>query len=248
MLETKYRSEDLTFEGGPIDIYGHVAPTGSPTQLFNALPTLAIGPNGFQRNGQKVLPVKHTMELDFTFNNKYQAIGGGGLDACSWDITVHVWYGYAKRYKSWGDVSVNTSALVNEMFELGNGNSGVFAGAPYDILKKVNSDVITVKRKSFRMYRPLGAQNEATLAGGLTTYYPQLIKKHLSLKFGKRGSLLYDEAVPYPENYAPFVIIGYEHNDATQASNTVYVPASPSILNCPALQVQGIRKIWYKDA
>lgn len=249
MIETKYRAEDLyDGEGGPIMIYGSVVPTGSQTQLFNALPTLANGDLGFQRDGQKVLPVKHTLELDFTFNNQIQAIGGGGVDACAWDLTVHVWYGYAKRYKSWADIATNTSALANEMFELGNGNSGVFGGGPFDILKKVNADVLTLKRKSFRMYRPLGSQNQATLAGGLTTYYPQTIKKHITLKFGKRSSLLYDESNPYPENYAPFVIIGYEHNDATNAANTVYNPAAPTIANTPAIQVYGVRKLWFKDA
>lgn len=246
--ETKYRAENLSPEG-QVMIYGDTAPTGVSTQLFGALPTLAIGDNGFQRDGQKVIATKSTLELDFTFNNQIQAIGGGGVDACSWDITVHVWYGYAHRYKSWTDVATNTSTIVNEMFELGNGNSGRFAGGPSDIMKKLNTDVVMLKRKSFRMYRPLGAQNQATIAGGLTTYYPQLIKKHITLSFKPpKGQLLYDEAVAYPENFAPFVIIGYEHNDATQASNTVYVPAAPTILNVPAIQVDGVKKLWYKDA
>lgn len=252
MMETKYRADDLVGDSGyPLQIYGSVAPsgTGATVQLFNALPTLAIGDNGFQRDGQKVLPVKHTMELDFTFNNQIQDVSKtGNLDSCAWDVTVHVWYGYAKRYKNWFDIQTNAAALTGEMFELGNGNSGQFGGAPYDILRKVNSDVLTVKRKSFRMFRPFGAQNQATLQGGLTTYFPQLIKKHITLKFGKRSSLLYDEGGSYPENYAPFVIIGYEHNDGTQAANALYNAGSPSILNTPAIQVQGIRKLWYKDA
>lgn len=247
MMETKYRAEDLSTEG-PVMIYGDVAPTGVPTQLFGAVPTLAIGDNGFQRDGQRVTPVKHTVELDFCFNNQIQAIGGGGVDACSWDITVHVWYGYCKRYKSQGDVVTNSSAIVNEMYELGNGNSSRFTGAPFDILRKLNNDVVTLKRRSFRMYRPLGSQNQATLAGGLTTYFPQLIKKRMVLGFKPPKSLQYDEAVPVPENYAPFVVIGYEHNDATQASNTLFVPGAPTILNTPAIQVQGLKKLWYKDA
>lgn len=244
--ETKYRAESLSTEG-PIMIYGDVAPVGVTTQLYGALPTLPNGDLGFQHEGQKVSPVKHTLELDFTFNNQVQAISGGGVDACSWDITVHVWYGYCKRYKSLGDVLMNTSAIVNEMYELGNGNSGRFTGAPDDALRKLNTEVVTLKRKSFRMYRPLGAQNQATLAGGLTTYFPQLIKKRLVLGFKPPKTLLYDEAVPLPENYAPFVIIGYEHNDATQAANVKYVPGTPTILNTPAIQVQGLKKLWFKD-
>lgn len=246
--ETKYRAEALTTEGPAVQIYGDVAPTGVATQLFSALPTLAIGDNAFQRDGQKVTPVKHTLELDFTFNNLMRDITNtGGLDACAWDLTVHVWYGYAKRYKSLNDVLLNTSAIVNEMFELGNGNSGRFTGAPYDILRKVNTDVLTVKRRSFRMFRPLGAQNQATLAGGLTTYFPQVNKKHITLSFKPPQSLLYDEAYAVPENYAPFVIIGYENNDPTQASNQLGPTVPVNSLQAPAILVQGLKKLWYKD-
>lgn len=247
--ETKYRAEALTTEGPAIEIYGDVAPTGVATQLFPALPIVAIGDNGFQRDGQRINPVKHTLELDFTFNNLMRDITNtGGLDACAWDLTVHVWYGYTKRYKSLIDVNVNTTNIVNEMFELGNGNSSRFTGAPYDILRKINNEVMTVKRKSFRMFRPLGSQNQATLAGGLTTYYPQLIKKHITLSFKPPKSLMYDESTPYPENYAPFCIIGYEHNDATQASNQLGPAVPLNILQAPALLVQGLKKLWYKDS
>lgn len=248
--ETKYRAENLwTGDGIAQIIYGDVAPTGVATQLFRALPTLAIGDGGYQRDGQKVNPVKHTMELDFAFNNQTRDITNtGGLDACSWDLTVHVWYGYAHRYKSLNDVTLNSSAIVNEMYELGNGNSGRFTGAPFDILKKINTDVLSVKRKSFRMFRPLGAQNQATLSGGLTTYFPQLIKKHITLAFKPPKTLMYDESYTVPENYAPFIIIGYEHNDPTQAANTQLANPPTTILQAPAIQVQGLMKLWYKDS
>lgn len=247
--ETKYRAESLSTESPAIQIYGDVAPTGVATQLFSALPTLAIGDNGFQRDGQKVTPIKHTLEMDFTFNNLMRDITNtGGLDACSWDVTVHIWYGYAHRYKSLNDVLLNTSAIVNEMFELGNGNSGRFVGAPYDIQRKINTDVLSVKRKSFRMFRPLGSQNQATLAGGLTTYYPQLTKKHITLSFKPPKTLMYDEAYSVPENYAPFVIIGYEHNDPTQASNQLGPTVPVNVLQAPAILVQGLKKLWYKDS
>lgn len=247
--ETKYRAETLYTDGPALAIYGDVAPTGVPTQLFRALPTLAIGDGGFQRDGQKVSPVKHTMELDFTFNNLLRDITNtGGIDACSWDLTVHVWYGYAHRYKSLNDVGLNSSAIVNEMYELGNGNSGRFTGAPFDIMRKINTDVLSVKRKSFRMFRPLGSQNQATLSGGLTTYYPQTIKKHITLAFKPPKTLMYDETYSVPENYAPFVIIGYEHNDATQSANTLLTNPPTAIANAPALLVQGLMKLWYKDS
>lgn len=248
--ETKYRAENLYLEGPALPIYGDVAPAGVATQLFGAMPTVAIGDNAFQRDGQKIQVTKHTVEMDFTFNNLIRDITNtGGLDACSWDLTVHVWYGYVKRYKSQNDVLQNTSAIVNEMYELGNGNSSRFTGAPYDIMRKINTDVLTVKRKSFRMFRPLGSQNQATLGGGLTTYFPQLTKKRITLSFKPPKTLLYDEAYSVPENYAPIIIVGYEHNDPTQASNQLGPnPVPANILEAPALLVQGLKKIWYKDS
>lgn len=248
--ETKYVTAPITTEGGqPIQIYGSTVPTGGTTQLIPTLPSLAIGPNGFQRIGQSVQPVRHTCTLDVEFNNIVTDLSGnGGLDACAWDVTVHIWYGYARRYKSSQDVELNASSLVNDMFELGNGNSGPFAGAPHDGLKKVNTDVLQVKCKSFRMFRSLGDQNQATVAGGVTTYFPQLIKRRVKLAFVPPKQLKYDENAADPENFAPFFIIGYEHNDNTQASNNATPGAPATILTKPAIQIYGLSELWFKDA
>lgn len=247
--ETKYRADIITSTDGPQMIYADVVPTGAPVQLFPALPDLAIGDNGFQRDGQRVNPVKHSVDLDFTFNNQIKDISNvGGLDQCAWDITVHVWYGYAKRYKSQPDVATNLTTLANELFELGDGSSGTFAGAPYDALKKINDEVFSLKHKKFRMYRSFGMQNQATLAGGITTYFPQLIKKRCTVSFKPPKTLMYDEANAYPENYAPIIIIGYEHNDNTQGANAVMTNPPTSILNAPALQVSTLSKLWFKDS
>lgn len=247
--ETKYRADIITATEGPQMIYADVAPTGGAVQLFGALPDLAIGDNGFQRDGQKISPVRHTVDLDFDFNNQMRDISNtGGLDQCAWDITVHVWYGYVKRYKAQPDVLANAALLVNEMYELGNGNSGRFAGAPADAQKKLNTESFSLKHKQFRMYRSFGMQNEATLAGGITTYFPQLIKKRVTLGFKPPKTLSYDEAATYPENYAPVIIIGYEHNENTQGANAVGPNPPTSILNAPALTVATLAKLWYKDS
>lgn len=249
-IETKYVSDPIGQpEGVPFEIYGSVVPTAGPVQLYTACPALTIGDQGYQRTGQQVNPVRHSVTLDVEFNNLRQDItGGGGLDACAWDLTCHIWYGYVRRYKSQADVQSVASAIANVMYEDGDGTSSAFGGGPHDALKKINTDMIMVKRKSFRMFRPFGAQNQATLAGGLTTYFPQLIKKRVKLVYKPPKVLRYDEAAIDPENYAPFFIIGYEHNDGTQASNNATPGAPASILTKPALQFVGLQEMWFKDA
>lgn len=249
-IETKYVSDLIGQpEGVPYEVYGSVIPTAGPVQLYTACPALTVGDNAYQRTGQQVNPVRHTCTLDVEFNNLRQDISGaGGLDACAWDITCHIWYGYVRRYKSQADVQSSAANIVNTMFEDGDGTNSAFTGAPHDALKKINADTILVKRKSFRMWRPFGAQNQATLTGGLTTYFPQTIKKRVKLVYKPPKTLRYDEAAIDPENYAPFFIIGYEHNDATQASNNATPAAPPSILTKPALQFVGLQEMWFKDA
>lgn len=249
-IETKYVSDLIGQpEGVPFELYGSVVPTLGVPQLYTACPAVTVGDNGYQRTGQQINPVRHTCTLDVEFNNLRQDItGGGGLDACAWDITCHIWYGYARRYKSQVDLQANAAPILQTMFEDGDGTSSPFTGAPHDALKKINSDMIVVKKKSFRMWRPFGAQNQATLAGGLTTYFPQTIKKRVKLVYKPPKTLRYDEAAIDPENYAPFFIIGYEHNDATQASNNATPSAPASILTKPALQFVALQEMWFKDA
>lgn len=249
--ETKYVSEALVAVGGsPFQVYGDVLPLGGTPQIIPTLPLLAEGVAPFQRVGQQVQPVRHTTTLDIEFNSLIQDIsGGGGLDACAWDINVHIWYGFARRYKKAVDITgANAIDILSNMLEKGDGTNQKFGGAPHDALFKANTDVLQVKRKSFRMFRPFGAQNQATLAGGLTTYYPQMIKKRVKLSFKVPKKLKYDEVDTDPENYAPFFIIGYEHNDNTQASNDASTPPGSTILTKPAIQFVGRSELWFKDA
>lgn len=244
--ETKYVTE--YWGESPQYIYGSTFPAGGTPQLFDCLPALGQGTNSCTRVGERVTPRAVVADLDFTFNNNVAVPGVSGADVASWDITVHVWYGYARRVKSNGLVLAQSSVLVNQLFEDGDGTSSGFTGDPYDILKKVNTDVLSLKHKKFRMFRPYGIQNQATTVAGAGTFFPQIIKKRCKLTFKPPKQLLYDEQQVYPDNYAPFCIIGYEHNDNTQSSNTIYVPGSPTVLNVPAIQVQGLNKLWYKDA
>lgn len=241
--ETKYVGELVANE--PTGIYGSTLPTGGQAQIFDVCPSIAEGSAEYQRNGVKIVPTKHFCDLDLAFNTNDDISKTGLLDNCAWDINVHVWYGYVRRYKYSPDVLTNATTILNNLLDLGEGTTAPWSGGPYDHMNKLNTEWFQLKHKVVRMYRPLGTQNQATLAGGLTTYFPQTIHKTLRLSFKPPKVLQYNEGNVLPENYAPVVIIGYQHNDSTQASNAF--GAGSTILTCPALQMMLKQHMFYKD-
>lgn len=244
-VETKYVAEPVNVH--PIDIYGDVLPAGGLPQLFDVLPGIGEGTAEFQRTGTKVSPTRHTVDLDLRFNQIQPDVSGAtSLADCAWDITAHVWYGYAKRFNNEADVIANAALLLNQQFEDGQGNTTRWKGDPLADFTKLNTEVFSLKHKAVRMYRPLGTQNDATIAGGVTTYFPQNMRSRMTLSFKPPKSLLYSEISLLPENYAPIVIIGYCHNDFTQAANTAL--GAPTVLNRPALQACFFNHLWFKDA
>lgn len=245
--ETKYVAEN--YSEAPIAIYGDTLPTGGVPQLFTVVPAVVQGDGeSFKRDGDKISPTRHVVDLDLRFNNTVaDASGTGYLDDCSWDITAHVWYGYVRKYKNAADTMTNATSLLGELLDDGAGNNIPWDGSAYINLFKTNTEVFTgLKHRQIRMFRPLGQQNAATLAGGLSTYFPQTIRKSLRLAFKPPKTLIYDEADGVPQNYAPVVIIGYQHNDNTQASNITHSPPTTA-LNGPALIMAMRMHMWFKD-
>lgn len=260
-LETKYVAQYMVGgaeTGNPVDIYGDVwpqapagsgGPNGNP-QVWCALPSVNEGTQTteYTREGVKINPTSLVADLDLKFNTK-AALASGNIDQASWDITAHVWYGYCRRYKNNDDINANKVNIVENMLEVGDGTTTRWLGSPTMDQFHINKEFLYVKHKAVRMYRPLGSQNTATLAGGVTTYYPQIINRVMRLKFKTPVSLKYNEAQDVPENYAPFIIIGYRHNDGSQAANT-YVPTTPfaDVSQVPALQAVIRSHLYFKDA
>lgn len=242
--ETKYVATLLATE--PQDIYGHTYPANGLPQLYDCLPSLSIGDNEYQRNGVKVNPVRHTVDLDFRFNeSKLSALPAIKMASAAWDITVHIWYGVARRLKSPQEVVAAAGTLVNQLLEDGAGAVLPWDGTPLADFNRVNKETLVVKHKSFRMFRPSGSQNTAD--SSQQTYFPQVIRKRMTLSMKPPKTLLYNDNVDIPDNYAPFVIIGYQHNDGTNASSVAYVPQTPNVSNCPALQFSMKSHMWFKD-
>lgn len=243
--ETKYVATLLASE--PQDIYGHTYPANGLPQLYDCLPSLSVGDEEFQRNGVKVNPVKHTVDLDLRFNeSKLSSIPAIKMASAAWDITVHIWYGVARRLKSPQEVLAASGTIVNQLLEDGAGNNKIWDGTSLADFNRINKETVVVKHKAFRMFRPSGSQNTAD--SSQQTYFPQVIRKRLTLSFKPPKTLLYNDGVDIPDNYGPFVIIGYQHNDGTNASSVAYVPQTPTVANCPALQMSMKSHMWFKDA
>lgn len=249
--ETKYVSQVMTGED-VVQLFGDVYPQGTPNgpvQLWPITPDVSEGDTEYTRDGVKIFPKSLVADVDLKFNNKTSAIGGNGqLDNTSWDVTAHVWWGYARRYKNYDDIVANKVAIVENMLEDGQGASVRWLGGPLDHQLHQNNEFVVLKHKAVRMYRPLGVQNTATLAGGVSTYYPQEISRKLKCRFKLPKSFMYNENLSQPENYAPFVIIGYQHNDNTQAANTYGVTPPLLPTQAPALITSIRSHLYFKDS
>lgn len=244
--ETKYVGEMLASE--PTDIYASTLPTGGIAQLYDCVPQVSVGDEEFERNGVKIQPTKHSVDLDFRFNERAVTASPAGqhVSTLAWDLIVHVWYGYARRFKAVTEVTANQNTLVAQHLEDGQGNNVAWTGGPLDDFNRLNKEVMVLKHKSFRMYRPQGDQNDGT--GIQQTYYPQVIRKRMTLGFKPPKTLLYNDNVAIPDNYAPFIIVGYQHADGTAGSTQVYNPSAPALVNIPALQMSMKNHLWFKDA
>lgn len=251
--ETKYVSQVSTGADGPVNIYGDVIPQGvggppnGNPQLWMTIPSLSEGTADFERVGTRVSPTRHVVDLDIKFNHN-TGFNSVAINTMAWDLTCHVWYGYSRRFKNNDDVGANKVIICENMLE--DGETGLtyrWQGGENDQMLAINNDYVVLKHKKFRMYKPLGDANTASGANAMGT--PQTLGKRLRLTMKAPKTLIYNEGTDYPENYCPFVIIAYQHNDASQASNTyIATPPYGNALNTPALEAVVRSHLYFKDA
>lgn len=260
-VETKYAGVDMpsSYSPNPFQaIYGAVLPTGGVGQLFTCVPQITQGDTTFERQGNKINPTRHTTDLRFVFNEdaalQYTPSGGSPTNypiaQAGWDITVHVWYGFAKRFKRVSEIAgvANTTNILQTMLQDGQGNSQEWNGLLTDELLDIDREVVTMKHKKFRMYKNAGLANVGDpISPSLTTPMSTAHSLHINWKPPK--TLLYGEdSSLVPENYAPFIVIGYCHNDGTPASNTGNSGATSDLSRIPAIKFFKADKLYYKDA
>lgn len=249
--ETQYLCDNQ-----PLDwtaIYGDTLPAGTNPQLFSCLMPISQANEGtsYGRRGVKITPVKHRTDLRFTFSNEALLLSGGNavpVSNAAWDITVHVWYGYVKRFKSIDEVNANQAAILNGLFEITGGTLARFSGRYVDTTFERNKEYASLKHKSFRMFKNAGAANigDAIIPA---QNYPATEHHTMSLNWKPPKTLDYgQDAALTPENYAPFMVVGYHHNDQSQASNSANAGATSNIQQIPAVVMCQVNKLWFKDA
>lgn len=226
---------------GPTVLYGATNPIGAPAQVYPAICPVAVGTSDNQRIGNQINPVKCGADLFLSLAQT--AMTGGTSQVNSWDITAHIWYGYVKRYKNADAVVANAAAIGNELLDVGGSMGAVqykaFGGLTQDLMFPTNKDALSLKHKSIRLYKSFGQANtNPPLAGGVTQYFPDRVSALMKLSF-KPPKVLKYALQAEPENYCPIVIIGYAHNDATQAAD--------GNVGTPILAAEMTTKIWFKD-
>lgn len=230
-------------------IYGATLPAGGVGQLFTCLPQVAEGDASYERNGLKINPTRHRTDLRIAFNDDALLAGATRADQAGWDITCHIWYGYVRRFKNVTDIESTAlmNSILTQMLDDGEGNTLPWNGRLTDETLAINKEFVSLKHKKIRMYKNAGLANVLdTTSPSLST--PMSEAKRVSLVFKPPKVLQYkDETQLFPENYAPFFIIGYCHNDATLSSYQVYNPLAPSVANVPALKMYQSDKLYFKD-
>jgi len=245
-VETKYSA---TVPDGWLQIYADTAPTAAPVQMWSGLADVMEGVAEYKRTGVKIRPVKCCADLMFAFNQQSGDLTGNLPSGDAWDLTVHIWYGYVRKFKQQAGIDADITNVIANLLENGNGVTQRFQGRQSDLLNEVNKEYFNVKHTSFRMCKQAGNANLATSVGGAAVDQAQpettLVTKRLS--FTPPASLMYNETNVFPENYAPMFIVGYAHNDGTQGANARASPVG-SYLNVPAIQMTYASKLWFKDA
>lgn len=134
-------------------------------------------------------------------------------------VTVY-WYALASRqYKNTNDVL----ASANMQRLLRTGNFGQYF--PFDgnldvaMLPVNNTDFVVLKRGSFNLSKNTGVVQDSTATGNQPLLGP--ISKSWSFDLDTPAKLIYEQdnnsprVVYYPNNYAPFIVFGYVHQDGS---------------------------------
>jgi len=184
-----------------------------PTQWGLGLPDIVQGDTDYNRQGDTIKPRQHKVALDIRFT--------AGSLGFPHDVTVVVYYGVCKKFKSWTDVQTNSLALCDELLRLGGVNGAgeetqSFNGIQSDSHLSINTDVWNLKKVTFRLNKAPGVLNGAAGAGVLSQGNKASHAVLLDYASFLPAELKYDTSTAQiPVNYAPVWSIGYYYNDPT---------------------------------
>lgn len=203
----------------------------STGEIYGCLPHTAQGLDDHQRVGDTIAPIGCKVVLDLTFNDQ--------TDQLSIDRTIHVFMLQAVAVKTLGNY---TAIPITTMLDEGTGINVDFNGTKARSMCPVDKSSFRVlHHKQFRQFKPFGRPNGVTGTNPTNTDSVLSISssyRRVTMNVKLPAKLKYDtKNAIYPENAAPFLVIGWTTNDATG-------PASSAI----DLQVMGTTHLWYKDA
>jgi len=236
--ETHFVVQDSIVPDGSNPLTNFVAFSSGITavsEIYAAIPQVAQGEDSHQRAGNMLSPRKIYTDLNIVVKN-------GPSDAFSTDKIVHVFLLTSKAVK---DLNNYTAIPIGQMLDYGNGTSGGFDGSS-------GASMYPVQTKSFRVLKhwkkrmtngyghPIGSTG--TQAGTTDSVISVSPNSYASIRLNVKSfpeQLKYaTKSSTYPENFAPFFVIGWTRADS--AGNS-----APSFINT---YVQGKTSMYFKDS
>ena len=227
-LETKYATDlrnAITFNSG-ISGWNEAYP------LLPPVPEEGTTPQSFARVNDQISPLSLKLDLNVAINAVSRSVA----------VRVDVFVLTYKLNKYWPSVSLLPGAP--QLFRTGTvgAQTTAYDGRVSTSFLRMNLNSFTViKRKSFLLGGNVGFPNGDTVNGNAPNMSLAGMSKKLSMIIPCPNTLKYDESsatsVTYPNNYAPFLFIGYSKVDG----------ASPDV-SFQSVVASWNASLTYKDA
>lgn len=207
--ETKYVANDFDSTGAAHNPVWYTTPNiVNVGSIVPAIPQMQQGTGDYERVGQRVNPVSLSVNLRIGFNP---------LDLSANSLIGVIYYGTSKAGKSWATGNpLQTAAFLDN----GDGTNSTWAGLRNQLNLPIDKTLVNMKRITFRLSKSGGIQNNdagaaADPPGNFSTSQG-LSEKNFVLNFKPPKSLVYNLIGDnYPQNYAPFYVIGFCHADGS---------------------------------
>jgi len=188
--------------------------------------------NAYERLGTKVTPKQLRVNCAISILD--------GLDR-STAVTVYWYVLTARQFKSIPAVQAN--ANMARLLRTGAANQYQEFNGQYDTASMPvnNSDFTVLKRGSFNLSKNTGYVQDTTTAGNQPLIGP--VVKYLDFTIPCPAKFTYEQdnnsprVVYYPNNFAPFMVVGYIHQDGS----------TPDVANTD-IRVRVNTGLWYDDS
>lgn len=231
-LETKFRSQ------APVNISAFNSEITNADMISLVPRIVQTQPNdpgnSYERNGQKITPRKLNCKAYVSLTPNLTR--STNIVVCWWVLTH-------KSLKHFPDLAGNTD-ISTKLFKTGDLNeTWGFSGNVLDSTFPVNTQEYTVLKKGkFLLGKNTGVIQDSTTSGNQPVYGNQ-IGRMLDFDIKCPKKFLYDpdsntpRTVYYPNNFAPFIVFGYYHQDQTGRD-----------LANQDISVTLRQSLWYDDA